>query len=445
VAGGGVGAIETVLALRALAGHTVAIDLVAPGDEFIYRPLVVTEPFGYAPALRLPLARLADTHDVRVHRAALEAVLPAEKSIRLSGATTLSYDYLVVAVGGRGKPWLPGALTFTGAPDGVDAYRALLDELEAGDVSRLLFAVPPGAAWALPTYELALLTAAWEPEHGVIGAELAFATPEQRPLEVFGLAAARAVSDLFGDRGIALHCGAAVASFSGERVELTDGIHIEADRVVTLPQVGANPVDGLPQDDRGFIPIDDYAAVLGLEDVWAVGDATSFPIKQGGLATQQADAAAAAVAERLGAAAQAEPFAPVMRGLLLTGVTSAYLRADLGNGSGAAKGEAAFNSLWWPPSKIAGRYLAPYLAGQSDLAGVPELHDRAPAGIDERARVAHEEQRRLALELADADANWGDHRSALRWLQTVEWLDGALGPELADRRARWEAELRQSR
>ena len=45
IAGGGVAALEAALALHELAGERVATTLVAPNPEFVYRPLLVHEPF----------------------------------------------------------------------------------------------------------------------------------------------------------------------------------------------------------------------------------------------------------------------------------------------------------------------------------------------------------------------------------------------------------------
>jgi sulfide:quinone oxidoreductase len=118
-------------------------------------------------------------------------------------------------------------------------------------------------------------------------------------------------------------------------------------------------IDGLPADEQGFIPIDDHARVKGLEDVYAAGDGTNFPIKQGGLGTQQADAAAEHIAHRLGASGTAEPFRPVLRGKLLTGSESVSLRTEVAGGGG--EGETSPDCLWWPPHKISARYLAPFL------------------------------------------------------------------------------------
>ena len=111
----------------------------------------------------------------------------------------------------------------------------------------------------------------------------------------------------------------------------------------------------------GFIPVDPHSLVAGELDIYAAGDATNSPIKQGGIATQQADAAAEAIAARAGAPVEPQPFRPVLRGLLLTGATPRYMRAEVSGGQGDDSAVSE-HALWWPPSKIAGRWLAPYLA-----------------------------------------------------------------------------------
>jgi sulfide:quinone oxidoreductase len=430
IAGGGIGAIETVLALRALAGDRVDLELVAPGKDFVFRPLAVAEPFGHAAPLRFPLAELAESHGVRVRRDAVAAVDAAARRCRLRGGSEIPYDALVVAVGGGREPWLPGAMTFAGTPEDVREYRALLAGLRRGDVDRLLFAVPVAASWTLPVYELALLTAAWCAEEGVIGAQLALATPEEEPLRAFGPAAARALRDLMSDRGIELLTATTVRNAERDPVRLDRGRTLGADRTVTLPRLRAVRVEGLPADGEGFVPVDEHAAVTGLRNVYAVGDTTSFPIKQGGLATQQADAAATAIAAAAGAPVAPEPFAPVMRGLLLTGITSAYLRVELYAPEQSSRLD--WDSLWWPATKVAGRYLAPYLAGKAGMWVTPPEPDRAAvsAAAPASSAGAPEQTRALALELAERDLALGDRRSAMHWAQTVEWLDGRRAPEV---------------
>ena len=100
---------------------------------------------------------------------------------------------------------------------------------------------------------------------------------------------------------------------------------------------------------------------------FAAGDATAFPVKQGGLAAQQADAVAEAIAASVGADIDPQPFRPVLRGILLTGGPARYLRADI---SGEAGDDSIISGepLWWPPNKLSGRYLAPYLNSQTGEA-----------------------------------------------------------------------------
>ena len=355
VAGGGIGGLEAVLALRALAGPLPAIELISPTPEFVYRAMTVAEPFGLATPVRIDHAHLARTRNVH-HRIGQVVAVDRERcEVELAGGERVGYRALILAIGARPVPWLDGALTFAGS-SGITGMRELLAALEAGTLEDVVFTGPEQGGWTLPLYELALMTAAWCGEHGVTAPRLHLVTPEREALELFGASAGRLVRDLLSDRGVHLHLRMSVASFERGRAYLADGRWIDADAVVALPRLAPNPVEGLPRDADGFIPVDDHCRVQGVPSVYAIGDAAAHPVKQGGLAAQQADVAAAVVARSLGAPVEAPPYRPVMRGLLLTGVTSAFLR------TGTGPDAAAFNALWWPPTKVAGTYLAPYLA-----------------------------------------------------------------------------------
>jgi sulfide:quinone oxidoreductase len=116
--------------------------------------------------------------------------------------------------------------------------------------------------------------------------------------------------------------------------------------------------------------VDEHSRVRETADVYAAGDGTDFPLKQGGIATQQADAAAEHIAHRLGDAREPEPFRPVLRGQLLTGDASLHMRSEIAGGGG--EGAASLDRLWWPPHKISGRYLAPMLyADEVEVEGGP--------------------------------------------------------------------------
>jgi sulfide:quinone oxidoreductase len=363
IAGGGVAGLETLLALRALAGDLVDLELLAPEPEFWYRPLAVAEPFDAARAHHFELAGIAETAAAAFTLGQLVSVDADAKLARTAQGAEIDYDALVIASGALPRPALPGALTFRGPADS-DAFRRLLAEAESGSVRSIAFAVPRAATWPLPLYELALLTATHLEQHKHV--ELALVTPEAAPLGLFGDAASDAVRTLLSERGIRLHTGRYPAGYEAGRLELVPETTLLAERVVALPRLEGSQILGIPQDADGFIATDLSGRVRGLTGVYAAGDITQFPIKQGGIAAQQADAVAEAIAAKAGAAVQPHRFQPVLRGLLLTGGAPRYLRSEPSGGHGDT-GTVAGEALWWPPAKIVGRYLAPFLAGYGGL------------------------------------------------------------------------------
>jgi sulfide:quinone oxidoreductase len=366
VAGGGVAALEAMVALRELAGELVDVTILAPEAEFSYRPLAVAEPFDLGTVQRFPLAVLARACGARHHPGALAAVYPDQRRLRTSRLVELAYDALLVAIGVTARQALPGALTFRG-PQDVHALRALVGDLEAGRSNCVAFVVPSGVTWALPLYELALLTADRLAKSGARGAQIRLVTPEAAPLQIFGAQASETVRSLLDEKGIELLLGKHPYTFEGGKLHLVPAGVIEADAVVALPSLRGQAIPGIPHDRDDFIRTDAHGRVERLVSVYAAGDITAFPVKQGGLAAQQADAASEAIAAEAGADVEPHPFDPILRGLVITGGAPAYLRAQLRDGRGPGS-EAAREPLWRPPGKIAGRYLAPFLAEQAGLA-----------------------------------------------------------------------------
>jgi sulfide:quinone oxidoreductase len=224
--------------------------------------------------------------------------------------------------------------------------------------------------------------------------------------------------------------------FEDGALEVMRGPRLDCDQVVSLPIPEVPTIAGIPQNVRGFIPVDRFGGVLGLERVYAAGDATTFPIKQGGVAAQAADAAATAIAELAGADVVAQPFQPVLRGAILTEWGPRYLRGR----TAATTGVAARSALWWPPAKVAGKHLAPYLARRAGytVTGKPLMDLEPPVG-DAPASTdsGHEDVVALALASARANAASRNFRGALRWLEVAEDLELYLPPEYEPKREAW--------
>lgn len=357
IAGGGVAAVETLLALRDAHGVRRPVTIVAPAPELVYRPLATAAAFGLPRPRRYRLDEIcADLGATLVH-GSLAAVDGRRRVAVTADGRELPYDALVVATGARREPALRHALTFGAEVAGEPAaLERLADELERGEARSVAFVVPPGAGWALPLYELALATARRVER---TGARLTLVTPEETPLAIFQGAGSAAVARLLAEAGIAVVPNSYAHEGDDGRLLLEPGGRpLPADRVIALPRLRGPAIDGLPADASGFVRVDERNRVPRRERVWAIGDATSFPVKHGGIATRQADEVAAAIA---GAGERRPPLRPQLRAILMTGEEPLYLSATITAGE-SVPSSASRSCPWWPPHKIAARHLAPYLA-----------------------------------------------------------------------------------
>lgn len=357
IAGGGIAAVETMLALRSIAGPFVEVDLLAPNRELVYAPLSVAEPFGLAGAHRFPLGDIVARAGATLRSGWLTSVDTGAHRAVTSNGDRLGYDVLVVATGARARAAVHGALTIL--PDQLGAYASLLERLASGE--RLVFAVPTGSVWPLPIYELALMTSTWLAGRQ-LDVQLALVTPEERPLAAFGRRVSDTVAGLLEERNVTLSCGRYPIWFEAGQLAQRPGPYLAADHVVALPELRGPAVAGLPADSGGFLPTDRHGAVISAEDVYAAGDGASFPVKHGGLAVLQADAVAEAIAARAGAAIEPQPFEPILDAVLLTGTFPRYLHGEPGGGRGEEASRAEVEPTFWPPTKIAGGHLSRYLA-----------------------------------------------------------------------------------
>lgn len=368
VLGGGIAGIEALLAARDLVGDRGRLTLVSPEPDFKYKPLSVEEPFSGDPARRFELPPFLDELGGRFVAAQATAVRPEQHLVELNSGSEIAYDRLIVCLGARALTAYQQATTLReGASMGIDG---LLRSAAHHPSRTLAVVVPPGPSWPLPAYELAMMIKRRSTELDIGEIEIEIVTPEEAPLLIFGRVASDAVAGLLRGRGIRTRLSTSVSeSPQGELICHPGGDQLEVGEVVSLPRLEGPAIRGLPCDERGFILINRNARVVGIEDVWAAGDGANFPVKQGGLATQQADSAIEDIAASLGSPIEPQPFEPVLRGQLLTGDDSLYMRGDLEGGHG--EGRASPDALWWPPNKVVGRYLASFLASQEPQSAPP--------------------------------------------------------------------------
>lgn len=359
IVGGGVAALEAMLALHELSGERVEIELHAPERKFAYRPLLVGKPFAAGKVIEFDLDELTRPAGAAFYRDRIVAVEPEHRRIVVHDGERIPYDYLLLCPGAEPQAAVPGSETFWGLGDEGEVA-GVIRRLKAGELRRVVFAVPGAVSWSLPIYELALMAEAGLAESGVTDAKVTVVTPEDLPLAIFGVRAAEQARELLDRRGVEVLTGTHPVEFEDGLLQVAPGDPIEADAVVSAPRLEGRRLDGIPCDEHGFIEVDEHNRVIGLEGVFAAGDVTAFPVKQGGLAAQQADAVAEAIAADLGFLPAAQPFDPILRAVLWTGERPRYLYGMLSGGHGDT---SVFSEkpLWGREGKIVGQYLAPFL------------------------------------------------------------------------------------
>jgi sulfide:quinone oxidoreductase len=369
IVGGGVAALEAALALKHYAGERVQTKLLAPGDTFVYRPMSVGEPFGHETAHSYSLERIVADLEIERYDDTMKWVDTSTRTVHTDSELELEYDALLLALGARTSEPMRYALTID--PARLDEQlHGLIQDLEGGWVHKIAFVIPELNSWPLPIYELALMTAARAYEMNV-DAQITVVTPEMAPLAIFGSGASAAVSRRLNACGVSIVTGAHCVMHEPHVLTLsTTQEPMEVDQVVTLPALSGPAVPGIPRTAaQGFISVDRHGRIPGLDGVFAAGDMTDFPIKLGGIAAQQADAAAESIAALAGAAITPKPLIATIHGLLLGGGDRLYMRAQV-TGSTGTNCKVSADPFWGPATKIYARYLAPYLQSLDAVAAI---------------------------------------------------------------------------
>jgi len=357
IAGGGIAGVTALMALRDLGEHELDIEIIAAQPEFVLRPQLIGGPWGGDP-LHVDLAALADEFGARLRAGTLARVAPDHGVVITSAGDEVRFDALLLATGAIASLGYAGVHTI-----GFGTLPSALSHQRSGTVAVV---VPPGVGWSLPAYQLALLAAAAGP--------VTVVTAEAEPCEVFGPGATPRVAHLLAEHGVEVRTSCIVTPGS-------EAVRDLADSVFALPLLRGPAIAGLPSVHGGFLPVGEDQRVAGCERVYAAGDITDGPIKQGGLAAQQADRAATEIVIAAGGEPARLAEAPTLRGKLTVGDEHLYLRRELdGTDPGRARGEP----MWKPEAAMCAWRLSRWLVQHQAELGADPLGPLAHPGAATR-------------------------------------------------------------
>ena len=310
VLGGGFGGLEAAFYLRMKLEDRADITLVSDRDYFLFKPNTIYIPFGLDPEkLMVGLERPTRRKKIAFIKDRVREVDPDAKKVSTEGRE-LSYDFLVVATGANMRPEeVPGlaehAQTIWTPREMLELRLALYDLLEAareGHNKRVLFLVAPNNKCAGPLYELVFMLDTWLRRKKVrANVDITWSTYEQSYIQAFGPRLHEVVTSEFERRVVAGHTEFAAEQVEDGEVRYSNGEVLPYDLLVAFsPYVAQMNYPTFPGDDRSFLQTDlATRQVEGHPDVYAVGDAGDFPVKQAFLAFLQADAAADHLAARI--------------------------------------------------------------------------------------------------------------------------------------------------
>lgn len=350
ILGGGVAAVEALLAASDFAAGRAEIILVSSDPQFRLPPLAAATPFAAGHAAPVDLADLCAAHGTAFRQGLVAMVDAPRQRLVFQDGDELAYQALIVAVGATPVPGAEAGTQYEpAAPDRVAGIAADLEEGWAGSVA---IVVPDAPTWPLPPFEFALYL-----KHAarVAGsdAEVHLCTPDPAPLSWLSESAAEQAAGALAQAGVVLHAGHVPRVVRSGVVEFDGAEPIEVDRILVLPRLVGPAMPGLPYDEHGFIEVRADRTVPGRPMIWAAGDGTTTPIKFGALACHAADAAAAGALDAVGFAGPHVEAHPVLHARLLTPEGSVSLSSDpaVPDPPGG----------WTGGEKIAGRYLRPAL------------------------------------------------------------------------------------
>jgi len=282
---GGIVAAETLHKLLPASDRVIAVD--RAGQHFFPPSLLWLMVGERTPEeFSRPLDRLL-RRGIEFRRGSVTRIDPARREVEIDGQS-LHADALVIALGAEYAPETIPGLAEAGlciyTMEGATAIRDALARFSGGRIV-ILTAAPQYKCPAAP-YETALLVDSYLRKRGLREkTEIEFFAAEPRPMFVAGPELGAAVRGMVEARGIAYHPEHQVKEVDpvNRRIAFANGAATEFDLLFYVPPHRAPAVvreAGLT-NESGWVPVDRHTLQTKFENVFALGDITTIPLKMG--------------------------------------------------------------------------------------------------------------------------------------------------------------------
>lgn len=282
---GGIVAAETLRKLLPASDRVIAVDR---AEKHFFPPSLLWLMVGERSPedFSRPLDRLL-RRGIEFHRGNVTRIDPDKREVEIDGQS-LRADALVIALGAEYTPETIPGLAEAGlciyTMEGATAIRDALARFPGGRIV-IMTAAPLYKCPAAP-YETALLVDDYLRKRGLREkTTIAFFAAEPRPMFVAGPELGAAVRGMVEARGIAYHPEhqVKVVDAASRRIVFTNGAETEFDLLLYVPPHRAPALvkeAGLT-NESGWVPVDRHTLQTQFDNVFALGDITTIPLKMG--------------------------------------------------------------------------------------------------------------------------------------------------------------------
>lgn len=286
ILGGGIAAIEAAIFYRK---EGFEVKLISERAYLFIYPISIWIPLGetafdYATLL---LETLARRHGFIFIQDSIVEINGMEKSIVLKNGGILKAEHLVIAIG-SGKMKHEGidhTLSICSAPEQSLQLQARIDALVAKGSGKIAlgFGGNPKDTSGVrggPGFEMLFNLHNHLVRKGIRDRfELTFFAPMSEPGARMGKKALAMMGKMFKRNNIATRYGQKISRFDASGIVFEDASVLESDLIMFIPACDGHPIiksSDLPQNEAGFIRINDYCQIEGMAGWYAIGDVAAL-------------------------------------------------------------------------------------------------------------------------------------------------------------------------
>ncbi len=268
----GYSAIKTLYKHRIPEKHEVI--LIDPSPHFVYLPSLPYLITGKKTVedLTVSFKDITGRLSVEYIRGAAKSIDAESKEVLLEGGETISYDKLILCAGAQPEYYgVPGAETAIPAWR-LSHYLRILERLKQG--ARKIIVVGGGLTGVEVAGELLERLG---PGNITLVEKMDHLLPFLHNEKV-----SRIAENYLRDKGLNIILGSGVAGVEdGKIVRLEDGSLLEGDAAIWTVGIRASSLEIKPEPQRkgrGWLEVDEYMRVKGVEDIYAAGDTALFSV-----------------------------------------------------------------------------------------------------------------------------------------------------------------------